>query len=146
MSHESPATLYRTILQRAPDAIMFADREGLIRIWNRGAEEIFGFTAAEALGQSLDLIIPEKMRGRHWEGYWRVMATGVSRYGARELLAVPALRKSGEPLSVEFSIVMPPDSEGRPLGVAAIVRDVTVRWQKERELKARLAALEAVRG
>lgn len=146
MSSETPDLLYRSILQLAPDAIMFADREGLIRIWNRGAEEIFGFTAAEALGHSLDLIIPEKLRGRHWEGYWRVMETGVSRYGAHELLAVPALRKSGEPLSVEFSIVMPPDPDGRPLGVAAILRDVTARWQKERELKARLTALEAARG
>lgn len=146
MSTELPDPLYRSIIEYAPDAIMFADREGLIRIWNHGAEEIFGYTAAEALGQSLDLIIPEKLRGRHWEGYWRVMATGVSRYGARELLAVPALRKSGEPLSVEFSIVMPPDPEGRPLGVAAILRDVTARWQKERELKVKLAALEAARG
>lgn len=146
MSTATPDTLYRTILELAPDAIMFADHEGIIRMWNRGAERIFDFTAAEALGQSLDLIIPEKMRGRHWEGYRRVMATGISRYGSSELLAVPALRKSGEPLSVEFSIVMPPDSEGRPLGVAAIVRDVTVRWQKERELKARLAALEVERG
>jgi PAS domain S-box-containing protein len=93
------------------------------------------------MGQSLDLIIPERQRGRHWEGYEKVMQTGVSRYGV-DLLSVPAVRKDGSRLSLEFSIVLVRDEAGQPTGVAAIMRDVTVRWQQERELKARLAALE----
>ncbi|MFA5515047.1 MAG: PAS domain S-box protein [Desulfuromonadales bacterium] len=142
MSQEPTADIYRDILEQAPDAILFADREGRIRIWNQGAERIFGFTAAEALGQSLDLIIPEKLRGRHWEGYRQVMATGESRYAADALLSVPALHRDGHSVSVEFSIVMPTNAAEPPTGVAAILRDVTARWQKEKELKARLAALE----
>ena len=82
------------IVAASSDAIMFADREGIIRLWNSGAEKMFGFSAAEALGQSLDLIIPENLRGRHWDGYGRVMESGSSRYST-DLLSTPALRKDG---------------------------------------------------
>jgi PAS domain S-box-containing protein len=125
------------------DAIMFADCEGIIRLWNRGAEKMFGYTAGEALGQSLDLIIPENLRGRHWDGYGRVMESGSSRYSA-DLLSAPALRKDGTRISTEFSMVMVKDDTGRMLGVAAIIRDVTARWLREKELKERIKALEAV--
>ncbi len=138
----SPEWLCRRIVEEAHDAIIFADREGRIRLWNTGAEETFGYTAAEALGQSLDLIIPEKHRARHWEGYHRVMATGVTKYG-RDLLKVPALRKDGSRASIEFTIVPVRDGAGRMVGVAAIIRDVTRRWGEERALRARLAELEA---
>lgn len=134
-------SLYQQIIDQAPDAVLYADREGLIRLWNRGAELIFGYTPAEALGQSLDLIIPERLRGRHWEGYHRVMATGQSRYGT-DLLSVPAQHKDGRQLSTAFSIVMVKDDAGEPLGVAAILRDVTGAWQREKELKERIAALQ----
>jgi PAS domain S-box-containing protein len=124
-----------------PEAVIFADRQGVVRLWNRGAETMFGYAASEALGRSLDLIIPERFRARHWEGYHQVMATGVTRYGQR-LLAVPAMRKDGRRISIEFSIALLKDERGEVAGALAIVRDVTARWEAERELRARLAALE----
>lgn len=130
------------IVNASSDAVMFADREGIIRLWNSGAEKMFGFSAAEALGQSLDLIIPENLRGRHWDGYGRVMESGSSRYSA-DLLSAPALRKDGSRLSTEFSMVMVKDEAGVMVGVAAIIRDVSARWQREKELKERIKTLEA---
>jgi PAS domain S-box-containing protein len=132
----------RRIVEEAHDAVIFADREGKIRLWNTGAEETFGYTAEEALGQSLDLIIPEKHRPSHWAGYYWVMETGVTRYG-RDLLKVPALRKDGRRISIEFTIVPVKDGTGRMLGIAAIIRDVTRRWEEEKALRTRLAELEA---
>ncbi len=137
-----PEKLSRQIIENAPDAILFCDAAGLIRHWNRGAERIFGFTAAEAIGQSLDLIIPEKLRGRHWEGYFKVMETGNSRYGS-DLLAVPASHRDGRRLSVEFSIVMLKDDQGKVTGIASLMRDVSAQHQREKVLKERLAGLEA---
>jgi PAS domain S-box-containing protein len=106
---------------------------------------MFGYSAAEALGQSLDLIIPERFRARHWDGYRQVMATGVTSYGER-LLAVPAMRKDGQRISIEFSIALMKDGRGGVAGAVAIVRDVTARWQAERDLRKRLATLEAQSG
>ena len=134
--------LYQKIVEGAQDAIVFADQDGIIRLWNRAAEDIFGYSAKEALGQMLDLIVPEKLRERHWEGYRKVMATGVTKYGS-EVLAVPAIRSDGSRMSVEFTIILLQDTKGKPIGSAAIMRDVTERWQKERELKKRLADFEA---
>ncbi len=134
-------TLSQQILTLAPDAILFADRDGIIRLWNQGAERIFGRTAKEAIGQSLDLIIPEKLRERHWAGYHKTMATGETRYGT-EMLAVPAMHQNGTKMSTEFSIVLLSDDNGKPLGVAAIMRDITERRQQEKELRDRLAELE----
>lgn len=123
------------------DAILIADREGIIRYWNVGAERILGFTAAEAIGQSLDLFIPEKLRGRHWEGYHRVMASGETKYKTG-LLSSPGIRKDGSQVSLEFSMVLLHDVNGAMQGCASIMRDVTERWLKEKELKQRLAACE----
>ena len=133
--------LYSAIIDASSDAIMFSDCEGIIRIWNSGAEQMFGFSSDEALGQSLDLIIPENLRGRHWDGYHRVMQSGSSRYST-DLLSAPALRKDGTRLSTEFSMVMVKDDDGAMVGVAAIIRDVSARWQREKELKERIKALE----
>ena len=135
--------LYRQVVEGSPDAIILGDPEGIIRLWNAGATAIFGFTAAEAVGQSMDLIIPERLRGRHWDGYRKVMVTGSSRYGAGDLLAVPAIRKDGSSLSVEFTIQMLKDEAGRITGLAAILRDVTKRFQREKELGRKLKELEA---
>jgi PAS domain S-box-containing protein len=141
MPNAIAANLYQQIIEQAPDAVLLADREGIIRLWNRGAERLFGYPAAEALGQSLDLIIPERLRGRHWEGYHRVMATGDSRYGT-DLLSVPAQHRDGRKLSCAFSIVLLRDDEGEPVGVASIMRDGTAAWLKEKELLGRIAELE----
>jgi PAS domain S-box-containing protein len=142
MSENNVDTLSRRILSLAPDAILFADHEGIIRLWNRGAEMIFGFTATEAIGESLDLIIPERLRAVHWEGYHRVMATGETRYG-KDLLSVPALHRDGHQLSCEFSIVMLKDDAGKIIGIASIMRDVTERWNREKVLKEQITALKA---
>jgi PAS domain S-box-containing protein len=136
--------LCQRIVEDTPDVIIFADREGVIRLWNAGAQAVFGYQSEEALGQTLDLIVPERLRERHWEGFRRVMATGVTRYGREELLAVPAIGRDGGRISVEFSIVMLRDAAGEPLGVAAVLRDVTRRWQEQQQLRKRLAALEAM--
>lgn len=134
--------LCRQIVMEAGEAIIFADRANVIRLWNRGAERIFGYTAEEALGQSLNLIIPERWRDRHWESYRRVMASGATKYGQGQLLAVPGQRRDGAPLSLEFSLVLIKDTHGRILGAAAVLRDVTAKWQEMKALKKRLADLE----
>jgi len=134
--------LYRTIVDESPTAMLFADREGKIRLWNAGATALFGYSREEALGQSMDLIVPERQRARHWEGWEKVMATGVTRYG-REPLAVPALRKDGSRISIEFNILLVRGPAGEMAGAAAYFQDVTVRWQQQKEMKARLQALEA---
>ena len=142
MTSNIPAKLCDHIVQNAQEAIIYADRAGIIQLWNTGAEAMFGYAAEEALGKNLDLIIPERQRQRHWDGYEKVMATGETRYG-KELLAVPALRRDGTRISLEFSIVLVRDDAGSPQGVAAIMRDVTARRQQEQEIKQRLASLEA---
>ena len=133
--------LSRQIVDKAADAIIFADTEGIIRLWNAGAEAIFGYAAKQALGQNLDLIVPEKLRNKHWEGYRKVMATGKTKYG-KETLAVPAITKGEKRISIEFTIVLVTNDSGETLGTAAIIRDVTERFLKQKELRKRLAELE----
>jgi PAS domain S-box-containing protein len=135
-------SLLNQLVEEAPDALLIADREGIIRFWNRGAELIFGYTASEAAGQSLDLIIPENLRGRHWEGYWRVMSSGETKYSTG-LLSAPGQRRDGSRVSLEFSIVLLRDETGEMRGSGTVMRDVTERWNKEKELRQRLAACEA---
>jgi PAS domain S-box-containing protein len=143
MTLENQDSIYRWIVESTPDGVVFSDQDGIIRMWNRGAEAIFGFSAEEAVGEMLDIIVPEKMRERHWEGYSRVMKTGETKYG-KDLLSVPGVRKDGSRVSLEFSVALIRDEDGALLGVSAVIRDVTARWQKEREMKERLSALEAV--
>jgi PAS domain S-box-containing protein len=127
------------ILKASADAVLAADRDGVIRLWNPGAERIFGFRADEAVGQSLDLIIPEGLRARHWSGYGHVIATGESRYAAGDLLSVPGLRKDGQRISLEFTIVPLQDEHGCLTGLAAVMRDVTKRFEELRTLRQKLA-------
>jgi PAS domain S-box-containing protein len=134
--------LCQQLVQACNDAIIFSDREGVIRLWNSGAEQMLGFSAADAIGQSLDIFIPENQRARHWEGYFKVMETGITRY-AKELLAAPALRKDGTRISTEFSMTIIRDAAGEIAGTAAVIRDVSARWQKEKALRVRLAELES---
>ena len=127
------------LVRDAPDAIVYADKEGIIRFWNRGAERVFGFAESEALGQSLDMIIPERLRARHWAGFTATMQSGNTRFGAGETLAVPAIHKDGRRISVEFTILPFRDETGRMTGIAAILRDVTARFEAMRALRAQLA-------
>jgi PAS domain S-box-containing protein len=124
-----------TLVNAMPDAVIYADAGGVIRFWNKGAERIFGFDETEAVGQSLDIIIPENLRQRHWDGYVKTMRTGETRYGAGDLLAVPALRRDGSRISVEFTIVPFHDDAGRMKGIAAVMRDVTARFEEMKALR-----------
>lgn len=133
--------LAEAIVREAAEAIVVSDPHGVIAAWNGGAERVFGYPAAEAIGQSLDLIIPEKQRARHWAGYDKTMATGVTKYGDT-LLKVPAAHRDGRRLSIEFSVALLREADGKIAGIAAIIRDATERWTADRELRQRLAETE----
>lgn len=131
---------YRTLVREAPDAIIYANAQGIITFWNRAAERIFGFSESEAIGKSLDIIIPEKLRKRHWDGFAETIRTGKTRYGAGDILAVPALRKDGARVSIEFTILPFSDRTGHILGMAAILRDVTQRFEELKHLREEAAS------
>lgn len=133
---------FKQLVEGAGDAIMVCDSQGAITLWNRAAERIFGFTEAEALGQSLDMIIPQRQRQRHWDGYHKTMETGITKYGA-DLLRVPALHKDGHTLSIAFTVSMLFSQSREVTGIVAIVRDETTRFAEERKLRARLQEAEA---
>ena len=127
------------------DAVVVSNVAGKITLWNRAAEEMFGYTAAEALGQNLDIITPERFRARHWEGYHHSMETGTTKYG-KQTLRVPAIHKDGHTLSIAFTVAMLFDEQKNVSGVVAIIRDETARFLEEKELKKRLAELESKPG
>ncbi|MGE5269379.1 MAG: PAS domain-containing protein [Thiohalocapsa sp.] len=141
-----PADFHNRLVIDCPDAIIFADSEGLIRCWNRAATRMFGFGQEEALGASLDLIIPERLRPRHWQGFHEVMAGRQTRYAEGALLAVPAAHKDGRQISVEFTILPFHDGAGRLIGIAAVMRDATARFEEMRALRRELAALKGQKG
>ena len=132
---------FESFIQAAGDAIVAVGSDGKIILWNPAAERIFGFTTTDAVGQSLDLIIPERFRERHWEGFRQVMLSGQTRYGT-DVLRVPALHKDGRPLSIAFTVALLKSPDSQSFTIAAIVRDETQRWNEERELRSRLAELE----
>ena len=134
-------SLEAEIVANTDHAVIVADADGLIRFWNPAAEAMFGYARADALGQSLDRIVPDNLRERHWTGYHEVMATGETEYAGRTL-AVPALRADGTRISVEFTVTLLLGDDGRVAGIAAIMRDVTEQWQERRALRRRLAELE----
>jgi PAS domain S-box-containing protein len=134
----APPGLVDAVLAMASDAIIATDRTGIISFWNPGAVRIFGFTPDEAIGSSLDLIIPHNLQARHWAGFNRVMETGDGHYGHGDLLSVPALTKSGRRISVEFTIMMLKDEKNHPTGTVAILRDVTKHFEESRKLKRKL--------
>lgn len=141
VSEPSNEWLCRQIVEYSGNAVLFADREGVIRFWNHGAEDMFGYAASEVVGLPLDIIIPERWRQRHAEGYHQAMVTGRTRY-TRNVLAVPAVRKDGARLSIEFTIVLVRDADHAVLGAAAVIQDVTERWQREKAMRARIVLLE----
>jgi PAS domain S-box-containing protein len=136
---------FEAIIQAAGDAIVAAGPDGSILLWNRAAERMFGYNEGEALGRSLDLIIPERFRDRHWEGYREVMRTGKTRYGT-EVLRVPAVHKDGRRLSIAFTVALVYSPNQEIQAIAAIIRDETSRWEEERALRQRVAELEAKNG
>ena len=136
-----PDDLAARILDGSPDAILICDVEGIVRYWNQGAERVFGFCRGQVLNRSLNIIIPERFRERHWAGWKAAMSTGVTRYNDGELLGVPALHKDGGQISIEFSIHLINDAGGRTEWVVAFVRDVTQRYVREKALRAALQSL-----
>jgi PAS domain S-box-containing protein len=133
---------FQMLVESIGDGVVISDASGNITFWNKAAERIFGFTQEEALGKSMDLIVPERQRQRHWDGYNKTMETGITRYG-NDLLRVPALHKEGRPLSIAFTVAMLHTPDGKVSAIAAIVRDETVRWTEERNLRRRVTELEA---
>jgi PAS domain S-box-containing protein len=133
---------YEQLVNAIGDAVVISDRSGAITLWNPAAERMFGFTQEEALGKSLDLIIPERLRGRHWEGYEKTMATGQTRYG-HDLLRVPSVHKDGRALSIAFTVALLYSPERELTGIVAVIRDETARFQEDRSLRKRIAELEA---
>jgi PAS domain S-box-containing protein len=136
----SSAIDFEKFVQVAGDAVIAVGTDGKITLWNLAAQRIFGYSDDEALGKSLDLIIPERFRERHWQGFREVTRSGRSKYGA-DVLRVPALHKDGRPLSIAFTVALL-GSAGHVDSIVAIVRDETQRWQEERELRRRLTELE----
>jgi PAS domain S-box-containing protein len=133
--------LAAAVVKESPEAIVVTDPAGLIRLWNDGATRMFGYSAEEALGQNLDLIIPEKLRDRHWKGYFQTMATGYTRYGDK-LLSVPASHRDGQRLSIEFSVALLRDDADQIVGISAVMREITERRNAEKALRTKIAELE----
>jgi PAS domain S-box-containing protein len=133
---------FSNLVQSMGDAVIISDAKGIITYWNPASERIFGFSKEEALGSTMDLIIPERLRQRHNDGYEHSMQTGTTRYGDK-LLTVPALHKTGRPLSIAFTVSMIFDGNQKAVAVAAVIRDDTERFTEQRALKKRIADLEA---
>jgi len=132
---------YERLVEVIGDAIVVADASGAIDLWNPAAERLFGFTQAEALGNSLDLIIPERLRKRHWAGYGKTMASGATRY-SHDLLRVPAMHKDGRALSIAFTAGLLYGPQREVTGIVAVIRDETTRFAEERNLRKRIAEIE----
>jgi len=131
-----------SLLQALADAVMVCDAQGAIVLWNPACERMFGHSQAEVLGQTMDMIIPERLRKRHWEGYEKTMATGITKYG-QDVLRVPAVHKDGHSMSIAFTVAMLYTPEGKVSAIASVIREETARFNDERSLKKRLADLEA---
>ena len=135
---------YKQLVEVLGDALVVSDAGGLIRLWNAAAERLFGFTKGEALGNSLDLIIPERLQARHWAGYKKAMASGDTRYNS-DLLRVPAVHKNGRPLSIAFTVAFLFGAERRVTGIVAMIRDDTRHFAEERVLRRILAEEDELR-
>lgn len=138
-----PARLAQLLIGQAPDAVLFADRDGIIRVWNASAERIFGFAQHQAVGASLDIIIPEALRDAHWRGFARACNDGVTQY-AGKLLPTKALRADGTLIYVELGFAIVTDANGVVLGASAHARDITARFEQERATRKRLQQLESM--
>lgn len=143
-SHESAnadVDLFRGLVAEAPDAVIFADRDGTIQVWNRGAERLFGYAAAEVVGASLDVIIPDRLRRAHWDGYHRAIDSGRTKHGNR-VLTTRSVHKDGRKLYVDLSFGLVRDRAGTVVGAMAMGRDGTARYVSDQALRARIVELE----
>jgi PAS domain S-box-containing protein len=141
MPATEPTTLPQALIEQLADAVIFADRGGLIQLWNAGAQAVFGYSEDEALGQGLDMLIPERLRPGHWTGFDAAIETGQMKHG-RESMTTRSMHKDGSDLYVDLSFALVKDASGDVLGAVAVARDITKRFQAERESRRRLAELE----
>jgi PAS domain S-box-containing protein len=132
---------FKALVAAVGDAVMACDAKGAVILWNPGCERMFGHTEAEALGQSMDMIIPQRQQQRHWDGYHKTMETGVTRYG-NDVLRVPAVHKDGHILSIAFTVAMLHGPDGKVSSIVAVIRDESAKFAEERALKKRLTELE----
>ena len=132
---------FSQLVNAVGDAVIAADASGAIIFWNPAATRLFGYTQVEAMGQSLDLITPQRHQKRHWEGYHKTMQTGQTKYG-HDVLKVPAVHKDGQALSIAFTVALLHSSDQKVSSVVAVIRDETDRFAEERNLRKRLTELE----
>ena len=137
-----PTIDFKQLVEAVGDAVVASDASGAITMWNPAAQRMFGFTETEALGQSLDIIIPQRQQQRHWEGYQKTMATGQTKYG-NDVLRVPAVHKDGHGLSIAFTVAMLHAPDKKVAAIVAVIRDETARFTEDRNLRKRLMALES---
>ncbi len=133
---------FKQLVEAIGDAIVAADANGIITLWNPAAQRMFGYTESEALGQSLDIIIPQRQQQRHWDGYHKTMATGQTKYG-NDVLRVPAVHKDGHTLSIAFTVALLHSPDQKVSAIVAVIRDETSRYAEERSLRKRLMELES---
>ncbi len=133
---------YKMLVESVGDAIMACDASGAITLWNPACERMFGFTALDAMGKSLDMIIPQRQQQRHWDGYHKTMQTGITKYG-NDVLRVPAVHKDGHTLSIAFTVSMLHSPDGKVSQIVAVVRDESARFAEDRNQRKRLAELES---
>lgn len=141
MTRDSEGELCGRIVAQIPEAVILADRDGRIRLWNRGAETVFGHRAADVVGTSLDIIIPEGLRDRHWQAYELAVSAGRTRLGTR-FLPTKAIRKDGATIYVELSFAILLDENGATVGALGVARDITKRYKQQKAERKRLAELE----
>jgi len=141
MTRDSEGELCGRIVAQMPEAVILADRDGRIRLWNRGAETVFGYPAAAVMGQSLDIIIPEDLRQRHWDGYRRAVSAKRTRLGARAL-PTKAVRRDGATIYVELSFAILLDDAGAVIGALGVARDITESYTRQKAVRKRVAELE----
>lgn len=127
-----PSDLAERLVQQAPDGVIFADPTGTIRVWNPVAERIFGFMAEDAVGATLDIIIPERLRKAHWRGFNEALANRRTKHEGKAL-PTKAIRADGEQIYVELAFAVILDADGNAVGSSAHARDITERYKKERE-------------
>jgi len=142
MNDNTSAVDAARLIEQNPDAVIFADLDGTIRVWNAAAERVFGHAAADAIGQNLDLIVPERFRDAHWKGWERAIEDRVTKYVGQSL-PTRSVNADGEQITVELSFAIVLDGDGASVGAVATARDISERFERDRQTRARLRELEA---